>query len=100
MRELQCRDEIADGADRRHVGLAVGIDLDEAALHLEPDLLVAEVLRHRPAADRDQQQLRLDGLAALEMDTYAGVGVLDPLEARVELLLDAALAEGPLQQLR
>ncbi|MFN2522922.1 MAG: FAD-dependent oxidoreductase, partial [Mycobacteriales bacterium] len=37
---------------------------------------------------------------AVEVDAHAAVGVLDPLEARAELLLDAALAERALEQLR
>jgi hypothetical protein len=79
--QLQRRDEVADGADRRDVGLAVGVDHDEAALHLDADLLVAEVLRDRPAADGDEQQVGLELLAALEVDAHAAVGVLDALEA-------------------
>jgi len=99
VRQLQGRDEVADRADRRDRGLAVGVDLDEAPLHLDADQLVAQSLGHRPAADRDEQQLGLDGLAPLEVYDDAGGGVLHLGEAGPELLLDAALAEGALEQL-
>ena len=62
--ELQGRDEVADGGDGRDVGLAVRVDLDEAALHLDADLLVAELLRRpgrarrRPAAGRPRGSCR------------------------------------------
>ena len=63
---------------------------------LDAGLLVAEARRDGPAADGDEQQLGLDRLAVLEGDRHAAVGVLD---AGSGAELDAALAEGPLQQL-
>ena len=66
VRQLRGGDEVADRGDRRDVGLAVLVDLDEAAVDGDADLLVAEVGRDRPAADGDQQQLGLDRLAALQ----------------------------------
>ena len=73
--------------------------VDEAALDRDAVLLVAEVGRDRAAADGDQQQLGLEGLAALEGDRHAGVGVLDALEPDAELEVDAAPAERALEQL-
>ena len=57
----------------------------EAAVHGQALLLVAEVRGGRAAADRDQQQLGLDGLAAGDGDPDAGVGALDLLERLADL---------------
>ena len=43
-------------------------------------LVVAEPVGGRPAPDRDEQQLGLDHVAALDRDRDAGVGGLDALE--------------------
>ena len=52
-----------------------------------------------PAADGDEQQLGLDGLAVLERDDDAVLVLGDALEADAELVLDAALAERALEVL-
>ena len=97
--ELQGRDEVADGRDRRDVGLAVLVDLDEAALHLDADLLVAELLGHRAPAHGDEEHVGLERLAVLQRDLHALLGALDAGEPRPELEADLALAEGPLERL-
>src|ERR1022692_4320410 len=98
--QLGTRGEVADSGDRRHIRLAVAVDGDVAALHGHSRLRVAEPGRDRPAADRDEQQVGIDGGAALERDGHPGPGVLDSLEPGAGLLADAAPPEGPLQQLR
>ena len=65
----------------------------------DADLLEAEVRGDRAAADGDEQQLGLDGLAVLERDDDAVVVLGDALEAHAELELDAALAERALELL-
>ncbi len=92
-------DQVADRRDRGDVGLAVGVDLDEAAVDRDTDLLVTEVGRDRAAADGHQQQLGLQRLAVFQRHPDALVGVLHPGEARAELEGDAAAPERPLQQL-
>src|SRR6185312_17291570 len=90
---------VADRRDRGAVGLAVGVDLDEAAVDRDTDLLVAEVGRDRAAADGHQQQLGLQRLAVFQRHPDALVGVLHAGEARAELEGDATAPERPLQQL-
>src|SRR6185312_6969625 len=64
--ELRGGDQVADRRDRGDVGLAVGVDLDEAAVDRDTDLLVAEVGRNGAAADGHQQQLGLQRLAVFQ----------------------------------
>src|SRR6185437_14824529 len=100
VRELQRRNEVADRVHARGGGLAELVDLHVAAVHDHAGLLEAEVRGHRAAADRDQQQLGLEGLPVLGRDAHAGLCVFDPGEPVAELELDAAAAERALQQLR
>ena len=58
--QLQAGHDVADGVDVRHVGAQALVGGDEAAVHRDALLLVAEVGRGRAAADGDQQQLGLD----------------------------------------
>ena len=97
--ELEAGDDVADGADAGHVGRESLVGDDEAAVDRDADLLVAEAVRRRAAADGDEQQLGLDGLAVLERDDDAVVVLRDALEADAELVLDAALAERALELL-
>ena len=104
VRQLQRRDQVADRVHARGGGLAELVDLHVAAVHDHAGLLVAEVRGDRAAADRDQQQLRFEGLAVLGGDAHAGVSRrkchgLDAGEPVAQLELDAPSAEGPLQQL-
>src|SRR3569833_880085 len=99
VRELQRRDQVADGGDGLDVGAAVFVDLHETALDLDADLHQAQTVGDRATADRDEHDLGGEGLAALQRDDHAGVGVLDALVAHAQLVLDAALAERPLQAL-
>src|SRR5690606_29433385 len=100
VRELQARDDVADGVDAGNRGLELLVDAHEAAIELHADLLEAEVRGHRAAADRDEQQIRLDRLAVLERDDDAGVVLGDAGETHAELELDSATAEGTLEVLR
>src|SRR5439155_1752664 len=48
-----------------------------APVELDADLLEPETLDERAAADGDEHQVGLDGLALAEMDGELGAGVLD-----------------------
>src|SRR4051794_58757 len=98
-RELEAGDDVADREHAGHVGAQPLVGEDEAAVHLDALLLVPEVGGCRAATDRDQQQVRLVGVAALDGDLDAGVGALDLLERLAGLERDAALAERPLERL-
>ena len=97
--QLQAGHDVADGVDVGQVGAQALVGEHEAAVHGDALLLVAEVGGGRAAADRDQQQLGLDGLAAGDGHPHAGLGALDLLERLADLEADAALAEGPLERL-
>ncbi len=99
MRELEGGDEVTDGGDGRDVGPHVLVDEDEAAVHRDAVLLVAQALRDRSAADGDEQDLGLELLAVGEGDLDAVLGVLGLLEEGAQVELDAPLAEGALQEL-
>ena len=99
VRELQAGDDVADGPDAGDVGVQALVGEDEAAVHGDADLLVAEVRGRRAATDGDEQQVGLDRLAVLEGDDDAGLGLGDALEAHAELEVDAALAERALELL-
>ena len=62
-------------------------------------LFVAEVRRDGAAADGDEQEVGLEGLAVLEGDLDAVVVLLDALEEDAGGELDAALLEGALEGL-
>src|SRR5207247_8261573 len=64
VRELQAGHDVADGVHVGQVGAQPLVGGYEAAVHPQPLLLVAEVGRGRPTPDGDQQQLRLQYLAA------------------------------------
>jgi hypothetical protein len=92
-------DQVADrvhALDRRAQEL---VGDDEAPFDANALLLVAEVGRRRSPPDRDEQQLGLERLAAVERDPHAVVGALDLLEPGAQLEADAAPAEGPLELL-
>src|SRR5688572_20330574 len=99
VRELQAGHDVTDGIDVRGGGAQPLVGDDEPALHRDALLLVPEVLRHRAAADRDEQDLRLQRLAALQRHPNAGVGALDVLERLADLERDLATAERPLDGL-
>ena len=54
--------DVADGVDAGHVGLAVAVDHDAAAIGLDAEFLQAEVLDVADHADRRDHPLELDGL--------------------------------------
>ena len=97
--ELQPGDDVADGVDAVDVGAAALVGRDEAALHRDALLVVAEPVGDGTTPDRDEQQLGLEGLAALDGDGDAVVGGRDGLEAGAGGEGDLALAEGALQRL-
>ena len=100
VRELRRVDEIADRGDRGDARPAERVHRDETPLHGHAGFFVAEAIGDRAAAHRDQHEVGVERLAALERDRDAGVRVLDRLETGAELEADAAAPEGPLQQLR
>ncbi|BCB84038.1 hypothetical protein Psuf_013510 [Phytohabitans suffuscus] len=100
MRELEAGDDVADREDVGHAGAQAVVGEDEAALHLDPLLLVADAGRGRAAADRDEQQLSLERLAAGDRHADPVVGRLDLFERLAGLEADATLAECPLDRLR
>ena len=70
--QLQAGHDVADGVDAVEVGAAALVGEHEAALHGDALLVVPEAVGGRAAADRDQQQLGLDHVAALDGDGDAG----------------------------
>ena len=60
VRELQARDDVADGVHAGHVGLQALVGEHEAAVHRDADLLVAQPLALRAAADGDEQVVGLE----------------------------------------
>jgi hypothetical protein len=100
VRQLRGVDEVADRGDRRDARPAERVHLDETPLHGHAGFFVAEAIGDRAAADRDQHEVGVERLAALERDRDPGVRVLDRLETGAELEADAAAPERPLQQLR
>lgn len=99
VRELERRDQVTDGGDGRDVRAHVLVDQDVAAVDRDALLLVAQALRDRTAADRDEQHLGLELLAVGEGDLDAVGGVLGLREEGAQVELDAALAERALKQL-
>ena len=98
--ELQAGHDVADGVRVLEVGAQPLVGEHEAALHRDALLVVAQAGGRRPATDRDEEQLGLDDVAALDGHGDAAVGRLDALERRAGAEGDAALAEGALQHLR
>lgn len=99
VRELERRNQVADGGDGRDVGAHVLVDEDVAAVHGDALLLVAETGGDRAAADGDEQDLGLELLAVGEGDLDTVRGVLGLREEGAQVELDAALAERALKKL-
>ncbi len=99
VRQLERRDQVADRVDAGHARLAELVDHDGAALDRDAGLLEAHAGGDGTTADGHQEQLGVEGLAALQRHDDAGVGGLHALEARAQLVLDAPAAEGALQEL-
>ena len=57
--------DVADGIDARHVGLAVTVDHDNAAIDFDAELFEAEILDIADHADRRNHPLELDRLRLL-----------------------------------
>ena len=100
VRELETGHDVADGVHAVEVGPAALVGEHEAAVHGDALLVVPEAVGGRPAADRDQEQLGLDHVPALDGDGDALVGDLDALEGGAGAEVDLALAEGALERLR
>ena len=62
VRELQARDDVADGVDALEVGAQPLVGEHEAAVHDDTLLVVPEAGGGRAAADGHEQQLGVDGL--------------------------------------
>ena len=80
VRQLQAGHEVADGEHVRHVGAQALVGGHEAAVDGDAGLLVAEAGGRRAAADRDEQQLGVDGVAGLQRDVDAAVVLGDAAE--------------------
>ncbi len=95
--------DVADGVDAGLFGLHPLVDLDKPALRLDLRFLEADVLRARRAAHSHQHLLGffLDLLAVggREGHLRAGLRLLDLLDLRAHVDVDAALLEGPRQLL-
>ena len=101
MRELEPGHDVADGVDAVDVGAAALVGEHEAALHRDALLLVAEPVGGRASSDGDEQQVGLEGLAALDGDGDAVVGAASRDSKRVPVREgDLALAERALERLR
>ena len=74
--ELQAGDDVAERVDVRQVRAQPLVGEDEAALHRHAGLLVAVPGGVRAAADRDEQQVRLDVVARLERHRHRVLGLL------------------------
>ena len=73
VRELPVAGAVADGVDVRDRRAPVLVGRDpRAPVELDADLLEPEPLDERAAADRDEHQVGLDGLAVAEVDASAG----------------------------
>ncbi len=75
------------------------VDEDEAAVHRDADLVVAEPFGDRTAPDRDEQHFGFDGRSVLQGHRDTRVGTLHTGEPGTQMLFDAAAAQRPLQQL-
>ena len=94
MGELPVPGAVADGVDVRaaRATMLVGGDSD-APVELHAGSLEADPFHKRPAADRDEHQIRLYGLALPEVDGHLGAVVLDPRGLLAKVQRDAALSE-------
>ena len=99
VRELDAGDDVADGVDVADAGVQALVGDDEAAVDGDAGLFVAEVGRDGAAADGDEQEVGLEGLAVHQGDLDAVVVLLDALEEDAGGELDAALLEGALKVL-
>ena len=94
MRELPVARAVADREDVGDVRatLRVGTDprppVERDASRLEP-----EAVHERRAPGRDEHEVALDHLVAVERDAQPAARVLDPIAARLEVHRDAALPE-------
>src|SRR5512132_431228 len=94
VRELPVAGAVADGVDvlDRRPAMLVGGDTG-ALVELDADLLEAEVLYQRTAADGDEHQVGLDRLAVAEVDRERRARVLHFRALLLEVEGDAALLE-------
>ena len=94
VRELPVAGAVADRVDVRDGRAAVLVGGDARALvELDAGGLEAEPLDERAAADGDEHQVGLHGLAVAEVDGELGAVVLDLRALLAEVERDAALAE-------
>jgi hypothetical protein len=99
VRELDARDDVADGVDVANAGVQALVGDDEAAVDGQAGLLVAEVGRHGAAADGHEKEVGFEGLTIDKGDLDAVVVLLNALEEDAGGELDAALLEGTLEVL-
>src|SRR5581483_1483707 len=99
--ELPVARAVADGVDVRNGGAATLVRSDAlAAVELDADLLEAEALDERPAADGDEHQVGLHRLAVAEVHGQLGAVVVDAGALLAELQRDPAALELLRQLLR
>ena len=93
-------DDIADGVDAGLAGALHLVDFDEAAVELDAGAFETDVVGLGPAADGDQQAIRLDGfdLAVFKrhVEAHAGIGFLHAgrIDFRSGFDADAGFLEG------
>ena len=97
MCELQAWGDVADSEDARDVRAQALVDKHPAALHGDALLLEAHAARVRAAADSDEKDVSVEGLAVLESDVHAIVILSCGCETNAGREVDAALAEGTLK---
>ena len=94
MRELPVPGAVANGIDVRHRSAAVLVGGDPLSpVELNADLLEPEALDERPAADGDEHQVRLHGLALAEVHRELRPVVVDAGALLAQLQRDAAALE-------
>ncbi len=100
VRQLHPGNNVPDRVNVRHIGAQALIRDDEAAVHGDPLLLVAEPACGRPPPDRDQEYIGLERVAPRNRHAHAVLGPLDTLERSAETEPDPPLAKGLLQRAR
>mmetsp|Transcript_23152 Transcript_23152/g.65808 ORF Transcript_23152/g.65808 Transcript_23152/m.65808 type:complete len:312 (-) Transcript_23152:158-1093(-) len=105
MSEHRALDDVADGEDARDVRAVVMVHLDLPALHLHTDIREAQVVGELPAADADEDDVRLRALGAsalrgLRLHGQAGARPLHARDLRLHLELHALLFQDGHELLR
>ena len=93
VRELPAAGDVTGGIDVRHHGAHVVVGRDRRSVGRDPHGLQPEVVDERGAADRDEHQVALDGLALAEVHDQVLTVVVDLRALLPELERDPAPLE-------